>query len=231
MRDCESNGLAFHFVERPDFAMVVQERQRARRRRRLGWDDTRGGHFIIGKGRGIAGRHRGDGSELLCGGQFIRRPPHGSSDLREFREPDLVSFGKHDCAENRILELPHIARPAMGDQQGKRFVSYTPDSLALFGREARQEMASELGDVFGALGERGHRDREDEEPIKKIFTETPALHVGNEIAIGRGNKPHVDLDRLTCPDRLDFALLDRAQEFDLRRGRQFADFVQEQRAA
>ncbi len=43
--------------------------------------------------------------------------------------------------------------------------------------------------------------------------------------------PHVDLDGLARADRLDLALLDGAQELDLRRRRQFADLVEEQRAA
>ena len=44
-------------------------------------------------------------------------------------------------------------------------------------------------------------------------------------------EPHVDLDRLARADRLDLALLDRAQQLDLRGQRQLADLVEEQRAA
>ncbi len=43
--------------------------------------------------------------------------------------------------------------------------------------------------------------------------------------------PHVHLDGLPSADRLDLALLDRAQQFHLRGHRQFADLVEEQRAA
>ena len=41
----------------------------------------------------------------------------------------------------------------------------------------------------------------------------------------------VDLDGLAPADRIDLALLDGAQQLDLRVERQFADLVEEQRAA
>ena len=40
-----------------------------------------------------------------------------SGDLREFVDADLVAVGEHHRAEDRVLELPHIARPVIGGEQ------------------------------------------------------------------------------------------------------------------
>jgi hypothetical protein len=42
------------------------------------------------------------------------------------------------------------------------------------------------------------------------------LHVGDQVAVGRGDQPDIDLDRLAGADRLDLAFLESAQELDLR---------------
>ena len=48
---------------------------------------------------------------LLEQNQNLRR------DLRKFAGADLLALGQHDRAEDRILELPDIARPIGGGQQ------------------------------------------------------------------------------------------------------------------
>ena len=59
-----------------------------------------------------------------------------------------------------------------------------------------------------------------------VLAKPALLHVGNEIAVGRRDDAHVDLDRLARPDRLDLALLDRAQKLHLRGGGKLADFIE-----
>ena len=51
-----------------------------------------------------------------------------------------------------------------------------------------------------------------------------------QIAVRGGDDSHVDVDRLRAADPLDKAVLQHPQEADLRFERQFADFVQKQRA-
>jgi hypothetical protein len=58
-------------------------------------------------------------------------------------------------------------------------------------------------------------------PVKNIKIMGPWLNVMD---------PGFNLHRLVGPDRPHFLLLDRPQEFRLRRQRQFADLVEEQRA-
>ena len=104
-------------------------------------------------------------------------------------------------------------------------------ALAFFGGDPGEEMPHQVRDVFGALAQRRHRDREHVQAIEQVFAEAAAFDVVDQVAVGGRDDPHVDLDGLAPADRLDLALLDGAQQLDLRRHRQFADLVEEQRAA
>ncbi len=92
-------------------------------------------------------------------------------------------------------------------------------------------MAGELGNVLGSLPQRRHGNRKHVQAIEQVLAEASRLHVGDQVAVGGRDDAHVDFHGLAPADRLDFALLQRAQQLDLRGERQFADLVEEQRAA
>src|SRR6185503_3141233 len=73
--------------------------------------------------------------------------------------------------------------------------------------------------------------REDVQAIEQILAEAAVLYVGDEIAVGRRDDAHIDLDGLLAANRIDLALLNGAQQLYLRGRRQLADFVEKQRAA
>ena len=77
------------------------------------------------------------------------------------------------------------------------------DALAFLGGEAREEMPHQIRDVLGPLAQRRHRDREHVQAVEQVLAEAAALHVGDQVAVGRRDDAHVDLDRLACrrPDR------------------------------
>ena len=91
-------------------------------------------------------------------------------------------------------------------------------------------MPDELGDVLAALAERRHADREDVEPVVEVLAEAALLDEVDEAPVGRRDQAEVDADRLPRADRVDLAVLQRAEQLDLRVGRQFADLVEEERA-
>ena len=72
-------------------------------------------------------------------------------DLREIGDADFVAVGQHDGAEHRVLELAHVAGPAVARQQRERVAVEPADALAFFGGEAREEVARQLGDVLRPL--------------------------------------------------------------------------------
>ena len=113
----------------------------------------------------------------------------------------------------------------------QRFGRNQADALALFRGKSRQEMPRERRNILRSLAQRRHRNRKHMQAIEQVLAETPGFHVGDQVAVGGRDDAHVDLDRLARADRLDFAFLDGAQQLDLRGRRQFADLVEEQRAA
>lgn len=105
------------------------------------------------------------------------------------------------------------------------------DRLVLLGVEAADEMANEGRNVFLAFAQGGHLDRENVETIEQVLAEIARRHLFGQIAVGRRNDANIHLDRAFGTDRIDFAFLQRAQQLDLHVERQFADLVQEERAA
>jgi len=73
------------------------------------------------------------------------------------------------------------------------------------------------------------RHGDDIQPVIEILAEAPCLHLGEEIAVGRGDDAYVGLDRVAA-ERLVLAFLQHAKELHLHLRRQLADFVEEQRA-
>ena len=51
--------------------------------------------------------------------------------------------------------------------------------------------------------------------VEQVVAEATLLHVGDQVAVGRGDQPDIDLDRLARADRLDLAFLESAKELDL----------------
>ncbi len=102
---------------------------------------------------------------------------------------------------------------------------------AFLGGEARAKAPREIGNILAARAQRRNADREHVEPVKQILAKLPALHLLDQILIGGRDQPDIDAHRPLRADRVDLALLQRAQQLDLQIERQFADFVEKQRAA
>jgi hypothetical protein len=92
-----------------------------------------------------------------------------------------------------------------------------------------QEVPDQVGDVFAALVQRRDVDREHVEPEEQVGAEPALAHGGRQVAVRGRDDPHINRDRLAAADPLDRALLEGAQQEDLRLLRQLADFVEEQR--
>ena len=81
------------------------------------------------------------------------------------------------------------------------------------------------------LAQGGHVQREHVEPIEEVRAEGAVGDGGLEIAIRCGNHANVHADGPAATDALEFALLQHAQQHDLGLGGEFADLVEEDRAA
>ena len=92
-------------------------------------------------------------------------------------------------------------------------------------------MLDQRRDVLGALPQRRHREREDDDAVVEILAERALAHQCVEVAVGGRDDAHVDGDRAIAADPLDLALLEHAQQLGLHGGRHVADLVEEERAA
>ena len=116
-------------------------------------------------------------------------------------------------------------------EQGHGLATDAGDLAALLSGDARHEMPDQKRDIFAAGSEWRNGQRQHMQPVEKVFAELSGLHLIEQVAVGCGDDPHIDLYGLPSADCFDFALLQGAQELYLRGQRQFTDLVEKQRAA
>ena len=87
-----------------------------------------------------------------------------------------------------------------------------------------------MRNVVRPLAQRRQIDAQDVEPIEQIGAEPPVLDELAQRLVRRGDDAHVDRDRLHAADAHELALLEHAQQLDLRRRRNLADLVEEERS-
>ena len=71
---------------------------------------------------------------------------------------------------------------------------------------------------------------DDVQPVEQVLAEPALLHHLPQVDVGRGDDPHVDLDRLHAAQAHELALLHDAQQLGLRLERDVADLVEEDAA-
>src|SRR5580704_3143738 len=152
-------------------------------------------------------------------------------DLRKLRRRQFVAIGQHDGAKHGVLELADVSRPIISREQRQRVIGDAADTLALFDAKAGEKAYGQILHVAEPRAQRRNGDREYVEAIEKILAETARLDELDQVLVGRRDEAEVHLDGAPRADRIDLALLQRAQQLDLSFGRQLADLVQEQRPA
>ena len=83
------------------------------------------------------------------------------SDLREVGNRQLIAVAQNDGAENGVFQLPHIARPVIGNQKIECGRRNAEDGFAFFGGKPMDEMSDQFGNVFAAFAQRRDVDGED----------------------------------------------------------------------
>src|SRR6185436_10760090 len=65
----------------------------------------------------------------------------------------------------------------------------------------------------------------------EVGSEVLRVHLGAEVAVGRGYDPNIDRDVFDAPEALDLTFLEDAEELRLQLGGELADLVEEERTA
>src|SRR5262245_17381743 len=155
----------------------------------------------------------------------------GQGDVeRQIVELDDRPLRQDHAALDHVLELAHVARPAVGLERRQRFGRRPLDPLVEAAIVTANEVIDEERHVLDPLPEWRDDDRHDVEPLVQIVAEGAARDGLPEVRVGRGDEPDVDLDRARAADALDLALLEHPQELHLEVGPQGADLVEEQGA-
>jgi len=96
--------------------------------------------------------------------------------------------------------------------------------------DALAQRAHQLGQVAGALAQRGHAHPHHVEAVEQIGAKGAATHLDVEVALGGGHHPGAEGAGLAAAQTLELAVLQHAQQPCLQCQRQLADLVEEERA-
>ncbi len=98
-------------------------------------------------------------------------------------------------------------------------------------RVLADEAARQRQNVFLALAQRADMQRQHVEAEHQVGAEAALGHLLLQVAVGRGDDAHVQLDLAAPAEALHALLLQHAQQLGLQPQRQFADLVEQQGAA
>src|SRR5512133_149959 len=146
--------------------------------------------------------------------------------IRQFIKTDGITVSHDEQPFDRVFKLPDISRPGVPDQCLKGLLVKGDLVAAVFGAEVSDEERY----VRAALAERRQVQRNDRQPVIQVFAEGAIGDRLFNIQIGGGYDADIQFLYLRVADRFHFLLLKRPEQLGLQFERQFADFVEEQRA-
>src|SRR5574338_531275 len=144
---------------------------------------------------------------------------------------DAVAVREHHGTLDDVLELADVPGPGILDEQAHRRRRDAADRESQTAVEPLDEVPDEIGDVLGAFAERRELDAHDVHAVEEIRAESSGGDVLLEIARRRGDHAYVDAAGRVVADATHLTLLQRTQELHLERLGQFAQLVEEERAA
>ena len=100
---------------------------------------------------------------------------------------------KNNRALDEVLQFTNIAWPTVAHERVHGFTGNFVYSLVHSPRVQRKEMPHKFRNVFGPLPQRGNGNREDLQPVIKVFTKSTLLDHAGQIAVRRGDDPDVHL--------------------------------------
>ena len=141
------------------------------------------------------------------------------------------SLADQDGAVHNCRDLAHVARPPILAQHPHVVVRHGDWLEAEAVRRPLRKVLGERTDVVRAVAERRDHDGKHGKAVVKVLAERLRLDHRRQVAVRGGDDADVDAHRPLAADPDDLAVLDDAQQPDLRGKRELADLVEEQRAA
>ena len=102
--------------------------------------------------------------------------------------------------------------------------------LAQFAGKSVEKVISQDHSIARTISQGRHSDCYPINPIEQVLAKFSLCHLARQILVCCADDAHVHLYRSTSADALDNLVLQKAQQFDLQRVRQVANFVEKERA-
>ncbi len=143
---------------------------------------------------------------------------------------EAVAGGEDHHALDDAAEFADVAGPGVGLEKGEGVGRDGTDGALVKVGKFFEEVGGKKGDVAVAVFEGGEGDVDDVDAEVEVFAEFALANPVFEVAVGGGDKTEVDVDRGFAADAFEAAFLKDAEEFDLERGVELGDFVEEEGA-
>ena len=140
------------------------------------------------------------------------------------------AFTDRGRAENHVLQLPYIARPAIAQQRRISAGCQAAHRALDLRASLLHKGACQQQNILATLAQRRHFKVQHVQAVKKVFTKRPFIDHLFEVTVGRAEDPHVDLDLTLAAHPTKAAVIQKAQQLGLQVGRHFGDFIEKHRA-
>src|SRR5215813_8985654 len=145
--------------------------------------------------------------------------------------PDHVAR-RHDHEPlHHVAQLAHVTRPVVGEKVREGLHGHRLGPPPVLGREERDEVLHEGGNVFLAPPERWHLDGDDVEPVEEVLAEAARRDLLLEVRVRGGDHAHVHAQGFLAPHPLEGLLFEHAEHLGLRLEAHVRYLVEEERAA
>src|SRR3546814_56061 len=176
---------------------------------------------------------------------MIRRPPRSTrtdtlfpyttlfrSDARwDVLHQHLVVVLQHEDALQQVLQLAHVARPAVAAEDLRHGGFPALHLAAVAAVELADEVRGQHQAVVAALAQRRDVDGDHLQPVIEVVAKAPLLHIAIENAVGGADEAHVDLHVADPADRAEALVVQQGQQLGLNHVVELAQFVEENGAA
>ena len=153
----------------------------------------------------------------------------GAGDI-EVADIDQAALANRCRAENHVLQLPHVARPAIAEQRRVSSRGEAADRALNLRAGLLHEVTRQQQNVLAAFTQRRHFDIEHVEAIEQVFAEQAFADHFLQIAVGRAEDAHVDLYFTITAHPTKAAVVEETQQFGLQVRRHLTDLIEKHRA-
>src|SRR6266702_2022591 len=162
-------------------------------------------------------------------GQIYDRTPRRAvlpQFIRQVAQADYITISHYEQPFDTVFQLPYVSRPGVRDQ-GFKGVFVKGDLVAAV---LAAEISDKKRNVLAPLPQRRQVNRNDCQPVIKVFAECAGTHRLVDIQIGGGYDADIKFLYLRAPYRLDFPLLQRPEQLGLQLNRQISNLIKEKRS-